>query len=97
MDDMKRFNETLSPRKEDFYSNLNMENIKDSNHNHAKRVCKDFQIKNLGEYHDLYLQSDTLLLADVFENFRKMCLEIYGVDPAKLFSAPGIAWQVALK
>ena len=77
MDDRKRFNETLSPRKEDFYSNLNMENIKDSNHNHAKRVCKDFQIKNLGEYHDLYLQSDTLLLADVFENFRKMCLEIY--------------------
>ena len=97
MDDRKRFNETLSPRKEDFYSNLNMENIKDSNHNHAKRVCKDFEIKNLGEYHDLYLQSDTLLLADVFENFRKMCLEIYGVDPAKLFSAPGIAWQVALK
>ena len=64
---------------------------------HAKRVCKDFEIKNLGEYHDLYLKSDTLLLADVFENFSKMCLNIYQLDPAKFLSAPGLAWQAALK
>ena len=64
MDDWKKFNETLSPGKEDFYSNLNLENIKDSNYNHAKRVCKGFEIINLSEYHDLYLKSDTLLLAD---------------------------------
>ena len=62
-----------------------------------KRVFKDFEIKNLGEYHDLYLKSDTLLLADVFENFSKMCLNIYQLDPAKFLSAPGLAWQAALK
>ena len=63
---------------------------------HAKRVCKDFEIKNLGEYHDLYLKSDTLLLADVFENFRKMYLKIYHLDPAKSFSSPGLAWASQL-
>ena len=62
-----------------------------------KRVFKDFEIKILGEYHDLYLKSDTLLLADVFENFSKMCLNIYQLDPAKFISAPGLAWQAALK
>ena len=62
-----------------------------------KRVFKDFEIKNLGEYHDLYLKSDTLLLADVFENFSKMCLNIYQLDPAKFLSAPGLARQAALK
>ena len=64
---------------------------------HAKRVCKDFEIKDLGDYHDLYLQSDTLLLADVFENSRNMCLEIYKLDLAKFFSALRHAWQAALK
>ena len=62
-----------------------------------KRIFKDFEIKNLGEYHDLYLKSDTLLLADVFENFSKMCLNIYQLDSAKSLSAPGLAWQAALK
>ena len=62
-----------------------------------KRVFKDFEIKNVGEYHDLYLKSDTLLLADVFENFSKMCLNIYQLDSAKSLSAPGLAWQAALK
>ena len=55
--------------------NLNMEDITDLDYNHTKRVCNDFETKNLGKYHDLYLKSDALLLADVFENFRKMCLE----------------------
>ena len=64
---------------------------------HTKRVCKDFEIKNLGEYHDLYVQSDPSVLADVLENFRNMCLEIYELDPAKFLSAPGLAWQAALK
>ena len=64
---------------------------------HVKRVCKDFEIKNLGEYHDLYLKIYTLLLADFFENFRKMCLKIYHLDPGKFLSAPGLAWQGALK
>ena len=64
---------------------------------HANRVCKDFEIKNLGEHHDLYVQSDTLLLADVFENFRNMFLEIYELDPENFFPALGLAWQAALK
>ena len=58
---------------------------------------KDFEIKNLGEYHDLYLKSDTLLLTDVFGDFRKIYLGIYDLDPAKCFSAPGLAWKAALK
>ena len=74
-----------------------MEDIKDLDYNRADRICKDFEIKNVGEYHDLYLQSDTLLLADVFENFRKMCLEIYEFDPAKFLSTLGLAWQAAFK
>ena len=59
---------------------------------HAKRVCKDFEIKILGEYHYFYLKRDTLLLADVLENFRKMCLEIYELDTVNSLSAPGLAW-----
>ena len=62
-----------------------------------KKTCKDFKIKHLGEYHELYVQSDTILLADVFENFRNVCLEIFELDPAKFLSAPGLAWQEALK
>ena len=76
---------------------INKENITDTDYMHAKRVCRDFEIQNLGEYHDLYLKSDKLLLADVFENFRKMCLKIYELDPEKFLSAPGVAWQAALK
>ena len=83
MGDLEKFNETLLPETEDFYSQLNMEGITDADYAHAKRVCKDFEIKNLEEYHNLYVQSHTLLLADVFENFQNMCLKIYELDPAK--------------
>ena len=65
-----------------------MEDITDADYKHAKRVCKDFEIKNLLEYYDLYVQSDILLLADVFENFRNMCLKIYELDTAKFLSVP---------
>ena len=74
-----------------------MEDITDADYAHAKRVCKDFETKVLGEYHDLHVQSDPFVLADVLENFRNMCLEIYELDPAKFLSAPGLAWQAALK
>ena len=74
-----------------------MEDITYADYALAKRVCKDFEIKNLGEYHDLYVQSDTVLLADVLENFRNMCINKYELDPAKLLSAPGLTWQAALK
>ena len=97
MDDWEKFNETSLPEKEDFNSHLNMEDITDADYAHAKRVCKDFEIKNLGEYHDLYVKSNTLLLADVFENFRNICMKIYKLDTAKFISAPGLAWKAALK
>ena len=92
MDDWEKFNETTLPEKEEFYSNLNMEDITDADYMHAKRVCKVFEIKNLGEYHDLHLKGDTSLLADVFKNFRKMCLKIHHLDSARFLSAPGLAW-----
>ena len=91
MDNCEKFNETT------FYSNLNMEDITNADYMHAKRVCKDFKIKNLGEYYDLYLTSDTLLLVDIFENFRNMCLKIHHWNSVKFLSAPRLAWQTALK
>ena len=92
-----RFDETSLPDKEAFYSRLNMEDITDVDHRHAKRVFKRLNSKNLCDYHDLYVQSDTLLLADVFENFRNKCIEIYELDPTHFLSAPGLAWQACLK
>ena len=97
MDNWERFNETSLPNKESFYSNLNMENIEDIDFRHGNNVFKTFKLKHLGEYHDLYVQSDTLLLADVFENFRNKCLEVYELDPAHFLSLPGLAWQACLK
>ena len=64
---------------------------------HAQKVWDVFEINNIGDYHDLYVQSDTLLLADVYENFRNMCLDIYELDPVYFVSAPGLAWQACLK
>ena len=91
------FDETLLPDKEDFYSNLNSKDIRYVDFIHAKRVFKEFNINNLGKYHDLYVESDTLLLVDVFENFRDKCIEIYKLDPAQFLSAPGLTWQACLK
>ena len=97
MDNWERFNETSLPSKESFYSNLDMENIDDIDYRHGNNVFKRFKLKNLGEYHDLYVPSDTLLLADVFENFRNTCLKVYELDPAYFLSLPGLAWQACLK
>ena len=72
-----------------------MENITDSDYKPKKRVFKDVEIKNSEEYNDLYLQSDTLLLADIFENFRNICLKIYKLNLARFLAAPGLAWQAA--
>ena len=97
MDSWEKFDETTLPPKEAFYSNLNLEDISDEDYAHAQKVWDVFEINNLGEYHDLYVQSDTLLLADVFENFRNMCLDIYGLDPVYFVSVPELAWQACLK
>ena len=74
-----------------------MEDITDTDYKHANKVFKELKLKHLGEYHDLYVQSDTLLPADVFENFRNMCIKVYELDPAHFLSAPGLAWQACLK
>ena len=97
MDSWEKFNETSLPIKEDFYSHLNMEDIEDIDYSHGDNVFNKFKLNNLGDYHDLYVQSDTLLLADVFENFRDMCLKEYELDPAHFLSLPGLAWQACLK
>ena len=97
MDSWERFDETSFPDKEDFYSSLNMKNITDIDYRYANKVFKKFKLKNLGDYHDLYVQSDTLLLANVIENFRNRCTEVYETDPAHFLSAPGLAWQACLK
>ena len=97
MDNCERFNEASLPNKESFYSNLNMENIDDIDYRLGNNVFKRFKLKNLGEYHDLYVQSNTFLLADIFENFRNTCLKVYELDPAHFLSLPGLAWQACLK
>ena len=97
MDSWEKLNETSLPSKEDFYSHLNMENINDIDYRHGNNVFTSFKLENLGDYHDLYVKSDTLLLADVFENFRSMCIKVYELDPAHFVSLPGLAWQACLK
>ena len=86
MDNWQRLNETALPSKESFYRNLNMENIEDIDYGHGNHVFNKFKLNNLGDYHDLYVQSDTLLLADVFKNLRDMCLKEYELDPAHFLS-----------
>ena len=96
-DNWERFSEISLSSKEHFYSNLNMEDINDIDYRHANNVFKRFELENLGQYHDLYVRSDTLLLADVFENFRDMCIKEYELDPAHFLSLPGLAFQTCLK
>ena len=97
MDSWERFNETSLPSKESFYSELNLEDINDKDYSHAQKVWDVFEIKNLGKYHDLYVQTDTSLLADIFEKFRNTCIEIYQLDPTHFLSAPWLTWQACLK
>ena len=97
MDEWDKFNEKELPSKGSFYSNLIMEDISDTDYAHANNVFKKFDIKNLGEYHGLYVRSETLLLADVFENFRNACMKNYELDPAHFVYLPGLAWQTCLK
>ena len=97
MDDWSRFDEEQLPDESDFYSGLKMEDISGIDYRHAEKVFNKFSFKNIGKYHDLYVQSDTLLLADVFENFGNMCIKVHGLDPVYFLSAPGLAWHACLK
>ena len=96
MDSFDKFNKSV-PTKEEFYSILNNEHISDKEYQHAQDVWDTFSLKNMGDYHDLYLKSDILLLADVFQNFRKTCLQYYKLDPCHYFTSPGLSWDAMLK
>ena len=89
MNGIGKFSETQLPPKKEFYSKLNDCGISDEDYEHAQNIWQEFEIQNLGDYHDLYLKSDVLLLADVFEN--------YSLDPAWYFSSPGLSWDALLK
>ena len=97
IDNWEKFDETTLPPKEDFYSELNLEGISNEDYVHAQKVWDVFEIKNRGEYHHLYVQSDTLLLEDVFKNFRNICPEIYEPEPVYFVSKLGLAWKACLK
>ena len=97
MNTPEKLKETKLPPKEEFYSKLNDEGISDEDYSHAQRVWEAFEMKTLEDYHNLYNKLDVLLLADVFENFRDICIKIYNLDPAHYYTAPGLAWDAALK
>ena len=97
MDSFQKFNDTQLPIKKDFFSILYNQHITHEQYNHAQTVWNTFDLKTMGDYHDLYLKSDTLLLADIFENFRKTCLQYYKLDPCHYFSSPGLSWDAMLK
>ncbi|XP_025271017.1 uncharacterized protein LOC112639903 [Camponotus floridanus] len=97
VDSVERLRETRLLPRESFYSSLTGDTVSESDYAHATRVWKRFSVEILGEYSDLYLKTDVLLLADVFENFRAACLESYGLDPAYYFTLPGYTWDTMLK
>lgn len=97
VDCMRRLDETRLPHKSKFYSSLNECHITAKDYNHAKNVWIEFDIQTLGDYSDLYMQTDILLLADIFENFRITCQNIYGLDPAHYYTAPGLSFDAMLK
>ena len=94
---LDKLSETCLPPKEEFYSQLYDEDISDDDYQHAIRVWNTFKCKSIRDYHNLYLKSDVLLLADVFENFRATCLKHYKLDPAHYYTSPGLAWDACLK
>ena len=97
MDGFEKFEKRQLPKKTSFFSRLNQEKVTDENYQRAQRVWEEFAIKNMGEFHDLYLKTDVLLLADVMESFRKLCEKHYELDPAHFFTTPGLAWDAMLK
>ena len=97
MDSVQKFGDQQLPPKEAFYSILTDEGISDEQYEHAQKLWDIFGVNTMGDYHDLYLKSDILLLADIFENFRKTCLQYYKLNPAHYFTSPGLSWDALLK
>ena len=94
---MDKMGYTYLPEKEAFYSSLTLIGISDADYNHAQNVWKTFNLEIMGDYHDLILKTDVLLLADCFENFRKTCIQNYDLDIAHYYTTPGLSWDSALK
>ena len=97
MSSIEKFNEAELPPEEEFYSKLNNSDISHEDYEYAQKVWKEFKMNTMGDYHDLYLKTDVLLLADEFEEFRNVCVENYKLDPAWYFTASGLAWATAFK
>ena len=97
MDTEEKFNDTKLPPREVFYSKLSGKGISEKDYKHACNVWNTFKMKTFKDYHKLYNETDVLLLADVFENFRNLCLKIYRLDPVYYYTAPGLAWDACLK
>ena len=97
MNSYDRFNESSFPTQKDCYSQLNKEDISDNDYKHALNVYEQLNVKNMGQYHDIYLSTDVLLLADVFEAFRETATINYHLDPTHYVSLPGYAWDAMLK
>ncbi|KYM98938.1 hypothetical protein ALC62_10334 [Cyphomyrmex costatus] len=97
VDCVKKLNDTRLPPRESFHSSLTGDTVFESDYAHAANVWKRFSVRTLGEYSDLYLKTDVLLLTDVFENFRESCVASYGLDPAHYYTLPGFTWDAMLK
>ena len=97
MDSFNKFNEIENPPKEAYNSIVNNQEVTDQDYEHSQLIWKKENIKSLGEYHDLYLKFDVLLLAEIFENFRNICLKHYELDPAHYYTSPGLSWDALLK
>ncbi|XP_023212216.1 uncharacterized protein LOC111615072 [Centruroides sculpturatus] len=97
MDSWEKCEMDKLPPKQEFYSTLNEWDITDKDYKHAKHVWESFKIRNMGEFSDLYVKTDVLILADIFENFRNVCMKTYKLDPAWYFPAPGLSWDAMLK
>ena len=97
IDSFDKFNDKNLPSKEKFFCMLSDEHITDEDYKHAQNVWNTFKLEFMGQYHDLYLKSDVMLLADVFEKFRKTCLKCYKLDPCYYFTSPGLSWDAIIK
>ena len=97
MDSWDRFKEMSLPSIKRFYSNLNMSEVSNADYEHTCSVLRAFGIRNMGEYHDLYLRINVILLSNVLKSFRRVCPENYGLDPSHFYTAPGLAWKAFLK
>ncbi len=97
MDSFDRFKETQLPSIEAFYSHLTRDIVSDEDYAYAQEVYRKFNVKNMGQYHDLYVKTDVILLCDVFESFRNVCMENYKLDPCHYYTSPGLSWSACLK